>query len=74
LTNDGSPSLPTSTSTEPSAIPDDIRAEYLRACGAAVTSIVADYRASAFADVDRDRADREAGTTLRMPVTVLQQD
>ncbi len=37
-------------------------------------SIVADYRASAGIDVDHDRADREAGNRLKMPVTVLQQD
>ncbi len=48
---------------DPDAIPPDVRAEYLRASRAAVPSIVADYRAS-----------RAAGATLRMPVTVLQQD
>ena len=37
-------------------------------------SIVADYRASAGIDVEHDRADRDADITLRMPVTVLQQD
>ncbi|MCZ9327673.1 hydrolase [Nocardia farcinica] len=36
-------------------------------------SIVADYRASATVDVEHDRADRAAGRTLGMPVTVLQQ-
>ncbi|MFD1150636.1 alpha/beta fold hydrolase [Saccharothrix hoggarensis] len=55
-------------------IPDDVRAAYLRASREAVPSIVADYRASATVDVDHDRADREAGNRLRMPVTVLQQD
>ncbi|WP_409061068.1 alpha/beta fold hydrolase [Streptomyces sp. SYP-A7185] len=59
---------------DPRAIPADVRAAYLDACRAAVPSIVADYRASAGVDVDHDRADRAAGTTLRMPVTVLQQD
>lgn len=57
-----------------SAIPPDVRASYLRASAAAVPSIVADYRASATVDVEHDRADREAGTRLAMPVTVVQQD
>jgi pimeloyl-ACP methyl ester carboxylesterase len=39
-----------------------------------VPSIVADYRASAGIDIEHDRADRDAGNRLRMPVTVLQQD
>lgn len=56
------------------AIPADVRAEYLRASREAVPSIVADYRASAGIDVEHDRADRTAGTTLAMPVTVIQQD
>jgi pimeloyl-ACP methyl ester carboxylesterase len=56
------------------AMPADVRAEYLRASREAVPSIVADYRASAHVDVEHDRADREAGNRLRMPVTVLQQD
>jgi haloacetate dehalogenase len=58
----------------PEAIPADVRAEYLRACRTAVPSIVADYRASAGIDVEHDRADRAAGRTLTMPVSVLQQD
>ena len=58
----------------PDAIPGDVRAAYLDACRAAVPSIVADYRASAGIDVAHDEADRAAGRTLRMPVTVLQQD
>ncbi|WP_406129250.1 alpha/beta fold hydrolase [Streptomyces sp. NBC_00989] len=58
----------------PSAIPAEIRAAYLDACRAAIPSIVADYRASAGIDVAHDRADREAGNRLRMPVAVLQQD
>ncbi|MCT2586919.1 alpha/beta fold hydrolase [Actinophytocola gossypii] len=61
-------------SQRPDAIPGDVRAEYLRASRNAVTSIVADYRASATVDVEHDTADRDAGSTLRMPVTVLQQD
>lgn len=59
---------------DPEAIPADIRAAYLDACRQAVPSIVADYRASATIDLDHDTADRAAGNTLRMPVTVLQQD
>ncbi|MFI2228803.1 alpha/beta fold hydrolase [Nocardia testacea] len=59
---------------DPAAIPADIRAAYLDADRAAVTSIVADYRASATVDVDHDRADRAAGNRLAMPVSVLQQD
>lgn len=54
--------------------PVDVREEYLRASREAVTSIVADYRASATIDVEHDTADREAGARLKMPVTVLQQD
>jgi haloacetate dehalogenase len=56
------------------AIPGDVRAAYLDACRAAVPSIVADYRASATVDVAHDQADLDAGSRLRMPVTVLQQD
>jgi pimeloyl-ACP methyl ester carboxylesterase len=56
------------------AIPPDVRQHYLDACRAAVPSIVADYRASAGVDIEHDRADRERGTKLAMPVTVLQQD
>jgi haloacetate dehalogenase len=59
---------------DPAAIPDDIRAEYLRASRAAVPSIVADYRASASIDIEHDQADRAAGRVLAMPVTVVQQD
>ncbi|GGP86070.1 alpha/beta fold hydrolase [Saccharothrix coeruleofusca] len=60
--------------TDPSAIPAEHRAAYLKASREAIPSIVADYRASAGVDVEHDRADREAGNQLRMPVTVLQQD
>lgn len=56
------------------AIPADVRAAYLDACRGAVPSIVADYRASAGVDIEHDRADRAAGTQLRMRVVVLQQD
>lgn len=58
----------------PQAVPADIRAAYLDASRNAVTSIVADYRASAGIDIGHDRADHDAGNQLRMPVTVLQQD
>ncbi|GAA5162913.1 MULTISPECIES: alpha/beta fold hydrolase [Amycolatopsis] len=58
----------------PEAIPADVRAAYLKASREAVPSIVADYRASATIDVEHDTADRQRGTVLRMPVTVLQQD
>ncbi|WP_433893278.1 alpha/beta fold hydrolase [Streptomyces sp. CA-111067] len=59
---------------DPAAIPDEIRAEYLRASAAAVPSIVADYRASAGVDVAHDQADLDAGSQFAMPVTVIQQD
>ncbi|MER6984087.1 alpha/beta fold hydrolase [Streptomyces carpinensis] len=61
-------------SLSPEALPADVRAAYLAASRAAVPSIVADYRASAGIDVTHDRADRDAGKRLAMPVTVLQQD
>ncbi len=60
--------------SDPDAIPADYRAEYLRASRAAVPSIVADYRASAGIDVRHDTEDRDAGRSLSMPVTVIQQD
>ncbi|MFJ2886207.1 alpha/beta fold hydrolase [Streptomyces sp. NPDC087305] len=59
---------------DPQAIPAGIRTAYLDACRAAVPSIVADYRASAGIDVTHDRAARDSGDRLRMPVAVLQQD
>jgi haloacetate dehalogenase len=59
---------------DPAAIPDDVRAEYLRASREAVPSIVADYRASAGIDIEHDQADHAAGRVLAMPVTVVQQD
>lgn len=59
---------------DPAAMPEDVRAEYLRASAAAVPSIVADYRASAGVDVVHDQADLDAGSQLAMPVTVVQQD
>ncbi|PWK64415.1 hypothetical protein BCL76_11559 [Streptomyces sp. CG 926] len=59
---------------DPTAMPEEVRAEYLRASAAAATSIVADYRASAGIDVLHDQADLDAGSQLAMPVTVVQQD
>jgi pimeloyl-ACP methyl ester carboxylesterase len=59
---------------DPQAIPADVRAAYLEASREAVTSIVADYRASADIDVTHDQADRDNGNRLTMPVAVLQQD
>jgi pimeloyl-ACP methyl ester carboxylesterase len=59
---------------DPDAIPAPVREAYLAACRSSVPSIVADYRASAGIDLEHDRADRAAGTQLRMPVSVLQQD
>jgi len=58
----------------PDAIPAGIRAAYLKASRAAIPSIVADYRASAFTDIEHDEADRRAGNRLGMPVTAVQQD
>ncbi|MGW0435144.1 alpha/beta fold hydrolase [Micromonospora sp. NPDC003197] len=58
----------------PDAIPADVRDAYLTASRNAVPSIVADYRATAGIDIEHDQADRAAGTQLRMPVAVLQQD
>jgi haloacetate dehalogenase len=54
--------------------PADVRREYLAACRESIPSIVADYRASAFEDVDDDTVDRQQGNQLRMPVTVIQHD
>lgn len=59
---------------DPTAIPADARAHYLRASRKAVDSIVADYRATATIDVEHDQASLDAGDTLRMPVAVVQQD
>ncbi|WP_016906960.1 alpha/beta fold hydrolase [Streptomyces xiaopingdaonensis] len=61
-------------SNGPDAIPDDVRAEYLRASREAVPSIVADYRATATVDLAHDRADLAAGNRLTMPTMVVQQD
>jgi pimeloyl-ACP methyl ester carboxylesterase len=52
----------------------EIRRHYVDASIRAVPSIVADYRASAGIDLEMDRADREAGEQLTMPVGVISQD
>jgi haloacetate dehalogenase len=52
----------------------EIRRHYVDASTRAVPSIVADYRASAGIDLEMDRADREAGRQLTMPVGVISQD
>lgn len=59
---------------DPQTIPADVRAAYLDACRTAVPAIVADYRVSAGIDLAHDRADRDAGNRLTMPVALLQQD
>ncbi|CUU58692.1 Pimeloyl-ACP methyl ester carboxylesterase [Parafrankia irregularis] len=59
---------------DPDAVPNAVRRHYLDSSARAVSSIVADYRASAQIDVAHDSADREAGNRLAMPVSVLQQD
>lgn len=56
------------------AIPSEVREVYIDASRQAVPSIVADYRASATIDLEHDRDDRDAGRTLTMPVTAVQQD
>lgn len=52
----------------------EVRRHYVESSVAATASIVADYRATAGIDLRMDRADREAGRTLTMPVGVLSQD
>ncbi|SDD11596.1 Pimeloyl-ACP methyl ester carboxylesterase [Sanguibacter gelidistatuariae] len=59
---------------DPAAIPAEYRLAYLAASAGAVPSIVADYRATASIDIAHDQADLDLGTTLSMPVTVIQQD
>jgi haloacetate dehalogenase len=51
-----------------------VRQHYIDSSVSAVPSIVADYRATAGVDLQMDRADREAGVRLRMPVAVISQD
>lgn len=59
--------------SEPGAIPPDVRAAYLAAARtpAAIRAICADYRAGAFVDPGHDEADRASGKRLRMPVLAL---
>lgn len=52
----------------------ELRRHYVESSSRAVPSIVADYRATAGIDLDQDRADREAGRRLAMPVGVISQD
>jgi len=61
-------------SNDQHALPAPVRQHYLDASRAAVASIVADYRASAGIDLEHDRADRAAGTQLKMPVASMAQD
>ena len=58
----------------PDAIPTPYRTAYLRASANAVSSIVADYRASADIDIAHDQADLDVGNQFQIPVTVIQQD
>ena len=60
--------------TDGTTFTPEVRRHYLDSSVAAVPSIVADYRASAGVDLEQDRADREAGRTLAMPVGVISQD
>ncbi|OZM74358.1 alpha/beta hydrolase [Amycolatopsis antarctica] len=60
--------------TEGTAFTPEVRRHYVDSSVHAVDSIVADYRATASIDLDMDRADREAGRTLDMPVAVVSQD
>jgi pimeloyl-ACP methyl ester carboxylesterase len=52
----------------------EFRQYYIDASRRAVPSIVADYRATAGIDLEIDRADRDAGKQLTMPVGVISQD
>lgn len=60
--------------TDGSTFGPEVRRHYIDSSVAAVDSIVADYRASAGIDLDMDRADRDAGRQLQMPVGVISQD
>ncbi|MCF6390114.1 alpha/beta hydrolase [Mycobacterium sp. MBM] len=60
--------------TDGSTFDPAVRRHYIDSSVAAVDSIVADYRASAGIDLDMDRADRDAGRQLQMPVGVISQD
>jgi hypothetical protein len=48
----------------------ELRRHYIASSARAVTSIVADYRATAGIDLDMDRTDRAAGRQLGRPVGV----
>jgi len=52
----------------------ELRRHYIDSSAAAVPSIVADFRASSGVDLELDRADREAGRKLEMPLGVLSQN
>lgn len=52
----------------------EVRRHYVESSAAAVPSIVADFRASAGIDLEHDRADRDAGRRLAMPLGVISQD
>jgi pimeloyl-ACP methyl ester carboxylesterase len=56
------------------AFTPEIRRHYVDASRGAIPSIVADYRASAGIDLEMDRADRDEGRQLTMPVGVISQD
>lgn len=60
--------------TDGTSFTPEIRRHYIDSSIGAVDSIVADYRATAGVDLDMDRADRDAGRTLPMPVGVISQD
>lgn len=60
--------------TDGSTFSSEVRRHYIDSSVAAVDSIVADYRATAGIDLDMDRADRDAGRQLKMPVGVISQD
>ncbi|WNG84983.1 alpha/beta hydrolase [Mycobacterium sp. ITM-2016-00316] len=60
--------------TDGATFSPEVRRHYIDRSAAAVDSIVADYRATAGIDLDMDRADREAGRQLQMPVGVISQD
>jgi haloacetate dehalogenase len=56
----------------PDAITDEAYAEYERCFDdATIAASCADYRAAATVDLDQDRADREAGRMLGMPLLAL---
>jgi haloacetate dehalogenase len=63
-------------STDPSAIPDDIRASYLSAMRTpeSIHAACADYRSGAFVDGVLDEKDRTNGSQLTMPVAVIMHD